>query len=128
MAPQPLSGRRILVVDDNRDAAESLAMLLELDGAEVSVVHDGRAALAALEQACSGRCPDAVLLDLGMPGMDGVEVARRIRLDSRLAGLRIAALTGWGQESDRARTREAGFDFHLTKPADLGLLEAWLLA
>jgi two-component system CheB/CheR fusion protein len=128
MAPQPLSGRRILVVDDNRDAAESLAMLLELDGAEVSVVHDGRAALAALEPACSGRCPDAVLLDLGMPGMDGVEVARRIRLDPRLAGLRIAALTGWGQESDRARTREAGFDFHLTKPADLGLLEAWLLA
>jgi two-component system CheB/CheR fusion protein len=68
------------------------------------------------------------LLDLGMPGMDGVEVARRIRQDPRLAGLRIAALTGWGQESDRARTREAGFDFHLTKPADLGLLEAWLLA
>jgi two-component system CheB/CheR fusion protein len=126
-APLPLSGRSILVVDDNRDAAESLAMLLELDGAEVSVVNDGRAALAALEQSCSTRCPDAVLLDLGMPGMDGVEVARRIRQDLRLAGLRIAALTGWGQESDRARTREAGFDFHLTKPADMGLLEAWLL-
>jgi two-component system CheB/CheR fusion protein len=135
-APQPLSGRRILVVDDNRDAAESLAMLLQIDGAEVSVVHDGRAALAALEQECAepgpdqgpAQCPDAVLLDLGMPGMDGIEVARRIRLDPRLRRLRIAALTGWGQESDRARTHEAGFDFHLTKPADLGLLEAWLLS
>jgi CheY-like chemotaxis protein len=120
----PLAGQRILVVDDNQDAADTLAMLLEADGAQAHAVYDGAAALAALP----GLRPHTVLLDLGMPDMDGFEVARRIRADPTQAGMRIVALTGWGQESDRERTRGAGFDFHLTKPVDLGLLQAWLSA
>jgi two-component system CheB/CheR fusion protein len=121
-ASAPLAGQRILVVDDNQDAADTLAMLLEMDGAQVRAVYDGPAALAALP----GLRPDVVLLDLGMPEMDGIEVARRIRADRDWTGVRIVALTGWGQESDRERTREAGFDFHLTKPVDLDMLHAWL--
>ncbi|WP_075795034.1 hybrid sensor histidine kinase/response regulator [Massilia putida] len=118
----PLAGQRILVVDDNQDAADTLAMLLEADGAQARAVYDGPAALAALP----GLRPHVVLLDLGMPEMDGFEVARRIRADPTQAGVRIVALTGWGQESDRERTRGAGFDFHLTKPVDLAMLHAWL--
>jgi two-component system CheB/CheR fusion protein len=118
----PLAGQRILVVDDNQDAADTLAMLLEADGAQARAVYGGPAALAALP----GLRSDVVLLDLGMPDMDGFEVARRIRADPALAGVRIVALTGWGQESDRERTRGAGFDFHLTKPVDLDVLHAWL--
>jgi CheY-like chemotaxis protein/two-component sensor histidine kinase len=118
----PLAGQRILVVDDNQDAADTLAMMLEADGAQARTVYDGAAALAALP----GLRPHTVLLDLGMPEMDGFEVARRIRADPTQAGVRIVALTGWGQESDRERTRGAGFDFHLTKPVDLGMLHAWL--
>jgi CheY-like chemotaxis protein len=97
-------------------------MLLEADGAQARAVYDGPAALATLP----GLRPGVVLLDLGMPDMDGFEVARRIRADPALAGVRIVALTGWGQESDRERTRGAGFDFHLTKPVDLDMLHAWL--
>jgi len=118
----PLAGQRILVVDDNRDAADTLAMLLDADGAQARAVYDGQAALDAL----AGLRPHTVLLDLGMPEMDGLEVARRIRADPAWAGVRIVALTGWGQESDRERTRGAGFDFHLTKPVDLNVLHAWL--
>jgi len=118
----PLAGQRILVVDDNRDAADTLAMLLEADGAEARAVYDGETALAVLP----ALRPHAVLLDLGMLDMDGFEVARRIRADPTLSGVRIVALTGWGQESDRQRTRGAGFDFHLTKPVDLAMLHAWL--
>jgi PAS domain S-box-containing protein len=118
----PLAGQRILVVDDNRDAADTLAMLLEADGAQARAVYDGQAALDAL----ADLRPHTVLLDLGMPEMDGLEVARRIRADPAWAGVRIVALTGWGQESDRERTRGAGFDFHLTKPVDLDMLHAWL--
>ena len=118
----PLAGQRILVVDDNQDAADTLAMLLEADGAQARAVYDGPAALATLPVLR----PGVVLLDLGMPDMDGFEVARRIRADPALAGVRIVALTGWGQESDRERTRGAGFDFHLTKPVDLDMLHAWL--
>jgi PAS domain S-box-containing protein len=120
----PLAGQRILVVDDNQDAADTLAMLLEADGAQARAVYDGAAALAALP----GLRPHTVLLDLGMPDMDGFEVARRIRADPAWCGVRIVALTGWGQESDRERTRGAGFDFHLTKPVDLAVLQAWLSA
>ncbi len=118
-----LDGRRILVVDDNRDAADTLAMLLGSHGAEVDVAYGGEEALAALDRFL----PDSLLLDLGMPGMDGFEVARRIRATPRHAGLRILALTGWGQAADRARTHEAGFDHHLTKPVDFGALESWLI-
>jgi PAS domain S-box-containing protein len=117
-----LGGHRILVVDDNRDAADTLALLLESHGAVTRVVYDGEAALAELDVFM----PDTVLLDLGMPGMDGLEVARRLRADPRRASLRLVALTGWGQESDRRRTREAGFDHHLTKPVDFTALQAWL--
>jgi len=108
----PFHGQRILVVDDNRDAADTLGLLLEADGAEVRVVYDGRAALATAETFL----PTSVLLDIGMPGMDGYEVARRLRQDERFSGLRIAALTGWGQDADRRRTRNRGFTHHLTKP------------
>jgi PAS domain S-box-containing protein len=118
----PLAGQRILVVDDNQDAADTLAMLLEADGALARAVYDGAAALAALP----GLRPHTVLLDLGMADMDGFEVARRIRADPAWSGMRIVALTGWGQGRDRERTREAGFDFHLTKPVDLAVLHAWL--
>ncbi len=112
--------RRVLVVDDNRDAAESLGMLLELLGAEVQVVHDGPSALDAL-----GRfAPSIVVLDIGMPGMDGYEVARRIRQDPRAGAVTLIALTGWGQAEDRRRCRQAGFDHHLTKPIDVDAFRA----
>jgi CheY-like chemotaxis protein len=112
----------VLVVDDNRDAAESLAMLLRTAGAEVQVAHDGPSALAEFE-----RCePDIVLLDIGMPGMDGYEVARRLREVSRPERVAIVALTGWGQDEDRQRVRDAGFDHHLVKPIDLASLQALL--
>ena len=111
----PFHGQRILVVDDNRDAADTLGLLLEADGAEVRVVYDGRAALAAAESFL----PTSVLLDLGMPGMDGYEVARRLRQDERFATVRIAALTGWGQDADRRQTRNRGFSHHLTKPVSI---------
>jgi CheY-like chemotaxis protein len=111
----PFHGQRILVVDDNRDAADTLGLLLEADGAEVRVVYDGRAALAMADSFL----PTSVLLDLGMPGMDGFEVARRLRQDKRFAGVRIAALTGWGQDADRRQTRNRGFSDHLTKPVSL---------
>jgi CheY-like chemotaxis protein len=111
----PFHDQRILVVDDNRDAADTLGLLLEADGAEVRVVYDGRAALAMAETFA----PHSVLLDLGMPGMDGYEVARRLRQDARFAGMRIVALTGWGQDADRRQSRTRGFAHHLTKPVDL---------
>jgi len=104
----------ILVVDDNRDAAESLAMLLEIEGHDIRIAHDGPEALRTLE---SFR-PQVILLDIGLPGMNGYEVARRIRTSVELQGVTLAALTGWGQEEDRRRTKEAGFDHHLVKPAD----------
>jgi len=119
-----LGPRRVLVVDDNHDAADSLAMLLRLLGAEVRIVYGGLEALAALDEFR----PSVVLLDIGMPDMDGHEVARRIRRRPEHAGVRLIAMTGWGQESDRRRSTEAGFDFHLIKPADMGALESLLIS
>jgi PAS domain S-box-containing protein len=107
-------GQRVLVVDDNVDAAESLAMVLRLSGHEVRTAYNGPAALAEARAAT----PDVVLLDIGLPGMDGFDVARQIREDRGLNHLRIVAVTGYGQDEDRRRTQEAGFDFHLTKPVD----------
>lgn len=105
--------RRVLVVDDNADAAESLAMLLEVNGDDVRVAYDGEEALET-----EGRfLPDVILLDIGMPKLSGYDVARRIR-DARGAKVLIVAITGWGQEDDRRRAREAGFDHHFTKPVD----------
>jgi len=118
-APGRFSSHRILVVDDNADAGDTLAALLTELGATVTVFHDGQAALEALDASD----PDAVLLDLGMPGMDGFEVARRIRATARHADVLLVALTGWGQEDDRSRTRAAGFDHHLVKPPDVHHLQ-----
>jgi len=116
-----LAGHRILVVDDNADSADTLALLLESHGARARAVYGGPAALASVP----AFAPDIVLLDLGMPEMDGFDVARAMRAEG-WRHMRIVALTGWGQQADRARTREAGFDHHLTKPVDLEALTAWL--
>ena len=110
------------MVDDNRDAAESLAIWLRLQGHDVRVSHDGESALA---EASEFR-PRLILLDLGMSGMDGFEVARRLRQHPGADGVRLAALTGWGQQEDRRRTQEAGFDHHLVKPIEPGKLEELL--
>jgi signal transduction histidine kinase len=111
--------RRVLVVDDNVDAAESIGMMLELRGHQVRIVHDG---FAAVEAAQRDR-PDVILLDIGMPGRDGYEVAQILRADSRFAATKIVALTGYGKEEDRRRAREAGMDHHLTKPIDADSLD-----
>jgi PAS domain S-box-containing protein len=118
------TGHRLLVVDDNHDAAITLSMLLRLQGHEVRVAHNG---LSALEVAASFR-PDLIFLDLGMPGMDGYEVARRIRQSPGLEATILAALTGWGQPDDRRRTAEAGFDHHLVKPVEPKAIESLLAA
>ena len=115
----PLVPRRILVVDDNIDAADTLDVLLRSLGHETCVAHDG---LKALKMAVEFR-PDVVLLDIGMPGLDGYEVARRLNALKKERRFRIVAVTGWGQESDRERSREAGFDLHLVKPLDAGVLQ-----
>jgi len=112
-------GRRILIVDDNRDSANSLALMLRLVGADVQTAYDGRSALEAIK-ICR---PSVILMDLGMPGMDGCEVARQIRQDPQHAGLTLIALTGWGQEEDRRRSQAAGFDHHLVKPVELSALQ-----
>jgi two-component system, sensor histidine kinase len=116
--PEPFPRRRILIVDDNRDAADILGELLTALGAVVSVVYSGRAALDALE----AFQPDSVLLDIGMPDMHGYEVARRIRASTGFSGVLIIALTGWGQEHDQRQTRAAGFDHHVVKPPDINRL------
>jgi CheY-like chemotaxis protein len=112
-------GHRVLVADDNRDAADSIAILLELSGHEVRVAHDGRTALS-LAQVFR---PDVSLLDIGMPDLSGYEVAQALRRESWGAKIRLIALTGWGQEDDRRQAQEAGFDHHLTKPIDPETLE-----
>jgi PAS domain S-box-containing protein len=113
-APTPPVRRRILIADDNRDAAESLSMLLELAGHEVRVAHLGRAALS-IAQAFR---PDTAVLDIGMPDLSGYEVAQELRQEPWATKIQLIALTGWGQEDDRRRARAAGFDHHLTKPID----------
>jgi PAS domain S-box-containing protein len=120
--PAPPPRRRILVVDDNVDAAESLAVLLRLEGHDARTANDGPAALAAAQ---AGQ-PEIVILDLGMPGMDGFEVARRLRELPGAKEALLLALTGWAQEEDRRRCYEAGFDGHLPKPAELGDLLQFL--
>jgi CheY-like chemotaxis protein len=107
--------RRVLVVDDNVDAAELLGEALSQAGHEVKREHDGE---SAVDAAAEFR-PDVVLLDLGLPGMDGYEVARRLRAHPDLTGVRIIAITGYGQDADRSRTAQAGIDEHLVKPVDL---------
>ncbi|TQK07954.1 ATP-binding protein [Herbaspirillum sp. SJZ107] len=120
----PLSGRRLLIVDDNRDAADSLALLLSSSGAEVRVGYGAEEALAAI----AGWAPDAAIIDLGMPGIDGCQLAGMLRADLRYRGMLLVALTGWGQRADRERSRACGFDAHLTKPAEIAALTACLAA
>ena len=116
--PQPLHRCRVMIVDDNHDAADSLALSLDPEGAEVQVYYAGADAFDQL----TAFKPDAIVLDLGMPGWDGYETARRIRSHPDGAKVLLVALSGWGQEEDRRRTREAGFDHHLVKPVDLDAL------
>jgi signal transduction histidine kinase len=116
---RPSPPRRVLIVDDNADAAESLSVLLSLSGHEVRTVHDGR---AAVELVKSFR-PQVALLDLGMPGMDGCQTARAVRELQNGRDVILIALTGWGQEEDRRRTERAGFDAHLVKPVDHAVLQ-----
>jgi CheY-like chemotaxis protein len=118
----PPAPRRILVVDDNVDAAKSLAVLLRLEGHEVRVACDGPEALAAAQ----ADPPEMVVLDLGMPGMDGFEVARRLRVLPGTKGTLLVAMTGWVEEDDRRRCYEAGFDGHLPKPVELDALRQFL--
>jgi PAS domain S-box-containing protein len=113
----PPEGRRILVADDNKDSADSLQRVLQLYGYDVRVAYDGA---AALRLGASFR-PEVAVLDIGMPGANGYEVAREIRRQQG-AQIKLVALTGWGQDGDRRRAMEAGFDFHLTKPVDPGVL------
>jgi PAS domain S-box-containing protein len=122
-APVSVAGRRVLVADDNKDSADSLQRVLQLYGYDVRVAYDGA---AALRLGASFR-PEVAVLDIGMPGANGYDVAREIR---RQQGTRIklVALTGWGQDGDRRRAMEAGFDFHLTKPVDPGVLNDLLAA
>jgi len=116
--PVATAPRRILVVDDNRDSADSLAMLLKLTGHEVRVAQDG---LEAVEEAGTFQ-PHVILLDIGLPKLNGYEAARRIREQQRHKSLTLVALTGWGQEEDHRRSKEAGFDAHMIKPVDIDAL------
>ena len=108
--------RKILVVDDNADAAESLAALLSISGHETRMAHDGPEALQQAERFQ----PDVVFLDIGMPTLDGHETARLIRRQPWGKDMVLVALTGWGQSEDRRRSKDAGFNHHLVKPADPG--------
>jgi CheY-like chemotaxis protein len=110
---------RILVVDDNADAADSLGSLLNLEGHEVEVSYGSREALARARI----YKPDVMLLDIGLPDMDGYEVAREMRASPELANIRLVALTGYGQAEDKQRARSAGFDDHLVKPVEFPALQ-----
>jgi PAS domain S-box-containing protein len=123
-APAAPGGLKVLVVDDNRDAAETLSALLAVMGHSAPVAADGYQALRMI----ASLRPQVVFLDIGMPGMSGYEVAQAVRADPGLAGVRLVALTGWGGAADRARSKAAGFDAHLTKPATATAIEGALAA
>jgi CheY-like chemotaxis protein len=110
--------RRILIVDDNVDAADSLGLLLESNGHEVKIAYSAALAIESVER----MSPDVVLLDIGLPEIDGYELAEKFRCIPHLNGIRLIAVTGYGQKQDRQRTRAAGFDDHLVKPVDLPAL------
>jgi CheY-like chemotaxis protein len=119
---EPAGSLRVLVVDDNGDSAESLAMLLSLSGHETHVARSGPDALTRAD----ALRPDAILLDLGLPGLNGYEVCRRLRAGAWAGAIPIIAITGWGQAEDRQRSKDAGFDGHLVKPVVLADLKALL--
>jgi CheY-like chemotaxis protein len=116
--PTTTPARRILVVDDNRDSAKSLAMLLKLTGHQTHTAYDG---LEAVEAAATFK-PEVILMDIGLPKLNGYEAARKVREQPWGKKMVLVALTGWGQEEDRQKSREAGFDSHLVKPVDLDAL------
>jgi signal transduction histidine kinase len=120
--PGPVSPRRVLVVDDNHDAARSLSMLLKLTGHDVQTAFDGPTAL----ELARTHAPEIILLDIGMPRMDGLEVARRLRQEPNLKDVLLVALTGYGQDQDRRRSLEAGFNVHLVKPIEIDRLHTVL--
>lgn len=114
----PNTGGRILIVDDNLDSAKTLAEVLKLTGYDIALAHDGEAAVEAAET----QRPDVILLDIGLPRLNGFDACRRIRVNNWAENILIIALTGWGQEEDRRKSAEAGFDGHLVKPVDLAEL------
>jgi CheY-like chemotaxis protein/two-component sensor histidine kinase len=118
----PMPRHRILVVDDNEDAATSLAIMLKIMGNDVRTAHDGEEGIAA----AAAYRPDVIVLDIGMPRLNGFDACRRIREQPWGRGTVIVALTGWGQEDDRRRSHEAGFDHHLVKPVEPAVLERLL--
>jgi CheY-like chemotaxis protein len=113
-ATAPARHRRILIADDNHDAADSLAVLLQMHGHEVTVVRDGREALTTINAVRA----EIALLDIGMPELDGYEVARQVRQNTLGRAVTLIAVTGWGQDRDKARALGAGFNHHLTKPIE----------
>lgn len=118
--PNPVVPKRILVADDNRDAAETMGMLLKLSGHEVYLAHSGRETLELAER----ERPDIAVLDIGMPDLNGYEVAEKIRRRAWGGRMKLIAVTGWGEAEDKRRALGAGFNFHLTKPVDPTELEA----
>jgi CheY-like chemotaxis protein len=118
-APVPELRHRVVIADDNRDGADSLAMLLNLSGFEVYTAHTGPEAL----EAAIRYEPRVAILDIGMPGMNGYELARRIRVEAWGTRMMLIAVTGWGQEQDKLKAQAAGFDHHFTKPVDFSALE-----
>jgi CheY-like chemotaxis protein len=118
------AGRKVLIADDNRDSAESIAMIFRIYGHDVAVVYDGEAAVATF----AAFEPSFVLLDIGMPRLNGYEAAKRIRAAAGTRPVTLVALTGWGQESDKERAFAAGFDHHFTKPVDPERLGALITA
>ncbi|HSE93741.1 MAG TPA: response regulator [Methylomirabilota bacterium] len=123
-SPPPPTGRRILLVEDSADARDALRLLLELDGHAVSVAADGSEALARAAEVE----PEVALIDIGLPVLDGYDVARRLRAMPLGSKMRLIALTGYGQPEDQARVLEAGFDGHLVKPVDPEMLSRHLAA
>jgi len=121
-APPAPARRRVLVVDDNRDSADSLCELLQLRGNDAHTAHDGIEAVDAV----IALQPDVVVLDIGLPRLNGYEVAQRIRQMEGGADIMLIAVTGWGQDEDRRRSKESGFDHHLTKPIEFSALLALL--
>jgi CheY-like chemotaxis protein len=121
-AENPDTPRRILIVDDNEDSAWTMATLQSMRGHETRTAFTGPDAVAAAAEFL----PDVVLLDIGLPGMDGYQVARQLRAMPALAGTFVVAMTGYGRDEDRALTEAAGFDRHMVKPVDLELLRQWL--
>jgi CheY-like chemotaxis protein len=118
----PAHALRVLVMDDNQDVARSVARLLAVAGHEVRVAQDGESGMSVAREFA----PHAILLDLGLPVMDGLQVARRIRQEPRLRNVLLIALTGYGQDADRQATKDAGFDYHLAKPVDFKTIESTL--